>query len=103
MLTQHLFQLMVHTVIADKVSLVRARRHRKVEVNELRAIKQGFPASTKPRMASAVELEEDLAALGVRIFFRALISCFCSHVNGHSLPLLFLYKKKINNNSYHGQ
>ncbi|KAI8594980.1 Sds3-like-domain-containing protein [Dissophora ornata] len=53
--------------IADKLSLVRARRHRRAEVNELRTLKEqyGFPASTKLRMVSTTELDEDFMAMGL--------------------------------------
>ncbi|KAI1296389.1 hypothetical protein EDD11_007355 [Mortierella claussenii] len=46
--------------------LVRARKQRRARVNELRAIKEqiGFPASTKLRMISTAEMDEDFDALG---------------------------------------
>ncbi|KAG0294369.1 hypothetical protein BGZ98_001803 [Dissophora globulifera] len=53
--------------LSDKLSLIRARKHRRAEVSELRAIKEqyGFPASMKPAMISAAELDEDFGALGL--------------------------------------
>ncbi|KAG0197521.1 hypothetical protein BGX28_009003 [Mortierella sp. GBA30] len=54
-------------VISDKVVLVRARKQRKALANELRDVKeqQGFPASSKLKMVTNAELDEDFDALGL--------------------------------------
>ncbi|KAK3817353.1 MAG: Sds3-like-domain-containing protein [Benniella sp.] len=54
-------------IIADRYTLVRARKHRRLEVNEMRKINEhyGFPASATPSSISAVGLEEDFEALGL--------------------------------------
>lgn len=54
-------------VIADRYTLVRARKHRRLEVNEMRKMNEhyGFPASAAPSSISTVDLEEDFEALGV--------------------------------------
>ncbi|KAG0196761.1 Transcriptional regulatory protein [Mortierella sp. GBA30] len=53
-------------VIADKSSLVRARKLKRAEVNELKAVSErmGFPVSTKPSSATSAELDEDFVAMG---------------------------------------
>ncbi|KAF9560081.1 hypothetical protein EC968_006356 [Mortierella alpina] len=54
-------------VIADKSALVRARKLKRSEVNELKAMseRRGFPVSTKPLAVTRSELEEDFTALGL--------------------------------------
>ncbi|KAG0225142.1 Sds3-like-domain-containing protein [Mortierella sp. GBAus27b] len=54
-------------IIADRHTLVRARKYRRMEVNELRKIEEnhGFPASTTPSMVSVTELDEDFEAMGL--------------------------------------
>ncbi|KAF9191080.1 hypothetical protein BGZ51_007789 [Haplosporangium sp. Z 767] len=55
-------------VVSDKAELVRARKQRRSMVNELRAVKQqqhGFPASSKLRMVTSTELDEDFEAMGL--------------------------------------
>ncbi|KAF9928872.1 hypothetical protein BGZ67_006722 [Mortierella alpina] len=53
-------------VIADKSALVRARKLKRSEVNELKAMgeRKGFPVSTKPLAVTRSELEEDFTAMG---------------------------------------
>ncbi|KAG9320069.1 hypothetical protein KVV02_004472, partial [Mortierella alpina] len=54
-------------VIADKSALVRARKLKRSEVNELKAMgeRKGFPVSTKPLAVTRSELEEDFTAMGL--------------------------------------
>jgi len=65
--SEKLGMLFFFKVIADRYTLVRARKHRRLEVNEMRKINEhfGFPASATPSSISAVDLEEDFGALGV--------------------------------------
>ncbi|KAI1317347.1 hypothetical protein EDD11_008527 [Mortierella claussenii] len=53
-------------VTEDKATLVRARKLKRMEVNELKAIseRRGFPTSSKLRSVSSAELDSDFAALG---------------------------------------
>ncbi|KAG0000923.1 Transcriptional regulatory protein [Modicella reniformis] len=53
-------------VIDDKATLVRARKLRRMEANELKNINErlGFPESKKPAPATDTELESDFAAMG---------------------------------------
>ncbi|KAF9178186.1 Transcriptional regulatory protein [Haplosporangium sp. Z 767] len=54
-------------VTADKASLLRARKQRRMEVNELRAANErlGFPTSTKVTSVTTTELDSDFAAMGL--------------------------------------
>ncbi|KAG0291964.1 hypothetical protein BGZ96_004670 [Linnemannia gamsii] len=54
------------TATPDKSMLVRARKHKRAEVNELKAIseKRGFPTSSKLSMVTQVELQDDFALMG---------------------------------------
>ncbi|KAG0041840.1 hypothetical protein BGZ83_001239, partial [Gryganskiella cystojenkinii] len=56
-----------NAVTAEKQTLVRARKQRKYEVQELRLMKErsGFPASTMPSMLTNQELEEDFQSMGL--------------------------------------
>ncbi|KAG0248891.1 hypothetical protein BG011_009807 [Mortierella polycephala] len=58
-------------VTADKASLLRARKQRRMEVNELRVANErlGFPTSTKVTTVTTVELDSDFAAMGSIIFY----------------------------------
>ncbi|KAF9366915.1 hypothetical protein BGX34_000033 [Mortierella sp. NVP85] len=53
-------------VIDDKATLVRLRKFRRNEANELRNMSErhGFPASGKPAPATNAEVDSDLAAMG---------------------------------------
>ncbi|KAF8934755.1 hypothetical protein BGZ47_010218 [Haplosporangium gracile] len=55
------------TATPDKAVLVRARRHKRAEVNELKSIseKRGFPTSTKLSMVTQSELQDDFALMGL--------------------------------------
>lgn len=55
----------------DKSVLVRARKHKRAEVIELKAIseKRGFPTSSRLSMVTQVELQDDFALMGVRSSF----------------------------------
>lgn len=66
----------VTTATPDKTVLLRARRHKRAEVNELKSIseKRGFPASSKLPMATQAELQDDLALMGVSFSWRWTIS-----------------------------
>jgi predicted RNase H-like nuclease (RuvC/YqgF family) len=57
----------VTTAAPDKAALVRARKHKRVEANELKAIceKRGFPTSNKLSVVTQAELQDDFALMGV--------------------------------------
>ncbi|KAF9095415.1 hypothetical protein BGX23_000552 [Mortierella sp. AD031] len=52
----------------DKTALIRARKHKRVEVNELKVIseKRGFPTSNTLPMISQADLQDDFALMGAR-------------------------------------
>ncbi|KAG0210789.1 hypothetical protein BGX33_004711 [Mortierella sp. NVP41] len=51
----------------DKTALIRARKHKRVEVNELKVIseKRGFPTSNTLPMISQADLQDDFALMGL--------------------------------------
>ncbi|KAK3830085.1 MAG: Sds3-like-domain-containing protein [Linnemannia elongata] len=55
------------TATPDKAVLLRARKHKRAEVNELKSIseKRGFPASSKLSMVTQAELQDDFALMGL--------------------------------------
>jgi len=57
----------VKTATPDKAVLLRARKHKRAEVNELKSIseKRGFPTSSKLSMVTQAELQDDFALMGV--------------------------------------
>ncbi|KAF9376907.1 Transcriptional regulatory protein [Podila verticillata] len=54
-------------VLAEKSTLIRARKQRRMEVAELKSIseRRAFPASSKLTMVSSTELEDDFSAMGL--------------------------------------
>ncbi|KAG0019323.1 hypothetical protein BGZ81_009773 [Podila clonocystis] len=54
-------------VLAEKSTLVRARKQRRMEVAELKGISERhmFPTSSKLAMVSSIELEDDFSAMGL--------------------------------------
>jgi len=56
-------------VTVEKQTLVRARKQRKYEVQEIRLMKErsGAPMTTMPPMLTHEELEEDLQSMGVSL------------------------------------
>ncbi|KAF9298112.1 Transcriptional regulatory protein [Mortierella antarctica] len=54
-------------VLAEKSTLIRARKQRRMEVAELKGISErhAFPASSKLAMVSNIELEDDFSAMGL--------------------------------------
>ena len=59
--------LLFIAVTAEKQTLVRARKHRKYEVQEMRLMKErsGIPITAMPPLLTTEELEEDLHFMGV--------------------------------------
>ncbi|KAF9297003.1 hypothetical protein BGZ88_011320 [Linnemannia elongata] len=55
------------TATSDKTVLLRARKHKRAEVNELKSIseKRGFPTSSKLSMVTQAELQDDFALMGL--------------------------------------
>ncbi|KAF9317805.1 hypothetical protein BGZ91_005284 [Linnemannia elongata] len=55
------------TATPDKTVLLRARKHKRAEVNELKSIseKRGFPTSSKLSMVTQAELQDDFALMGL--------------------------------------
>ncbi|KAG0379939.1 hypothetical protein BGX24_010924 [Mortierella sp. AD032] len=55
------------TAVPEKAVLVRARKHKRAEVNELKAIseKRGFPTSSKLSTVTQAELQDDFALMGL--------------------------------------
>jgi len=62
------FLFLSSLVTADKVVLVKARKQKRIEANNLSIIseRRGFPVNHPLRMITATELDEDFSAMGVR-------------------------------------
>lgn len=54
--------------MADKAVLVKARKQKRIEANNLSLIseRRGFPVNSPLRMVTTTELDEDFSAMGVR-------------------------------------
>ena len=64
-----LFRVFVLIEPMEKSAVIRARKNKRAMASELRAVSEryGFPVSGDLRMIAAAELDEDFAAMKVRI------------------------------------
>ncbi|KAG0246223.1 hypothetical protein BGX31_003687 [Mortierella sp. GBA43] len=71
--------------IDDKATLMRSRKVKRIEANDLRTINErsGFPASKKPTSATDTELDRDFESMGVRASYEiSRSSTYKDAVNG---------------------